>query len=102
MKLGMYIVAPKPITKAYFINTTHQSVCLRVYGLKFARKRLGRHVPMATNTSDNIKLIGRVIFMRSVYPLVVARRRFGKHVPTTTRNYWRRRFLWRPCRIKGK
>jgi hypothetical protein len=31
MKLGMYIMAPMPISTACFINSTHQSVCLRVY-----------------------------------------------------------------------
>jgi hypothetical protein len=33
MKLGMYIVAPEPITTAYSINPSHQSVCLYVYPL---------------------------------------------------------------------
>jgi hypothetical protein len=31
MKLGMYIMAPEPISSAYFINPSHQSVCLYVY-----------------------------------------------------------------------
>jgi hypothetical protein len=31
MKLGMYIMAPKPILMAYFINPAHQPVCLYVY-----------------------------------------------------------------------
>jgi hypothetical protein len=31
MKLGMYITAPEPISTAYFINPSHQSVCLFVY-----------------------------------------------------------------------
>jgi hypothetical protein len=33
MKLGMYIMAPEPISTAYFINPSHQSVCLYVYPL---------------------------------------------------------------------
>jgi hypothetical protein len=31
MKLGMYVMVPEPISAAYFINPTHQSVCLYVY-----------------------------------------------------------------------
>jgi hypothetical protein len=31
MKLGMYIMAPEPISTAYFINPSRQSVCLYVY-----------------------------------------------------------------------
>jgi hypothetical protein len=31
IKLGMYIMAPEPISKAYFINPSHHSVCLYVY-----------------------------------------------------------------------
>jgi hypothetical protein len=31
MKLGMYIMVPEPISAAYFMNPSHQSVCLYVY-----------------------------------------------------------------------
>jgi hypothetical protein len=31
MKLRLYIMAPEPISKAYFINPSHQSVCLYAY-----------------------------------------------------------------------
>jgi hypothetical protein len=31
MKLGMYIMGTEPILAAYFINPSHQSVCLYVY-----------------------------------------------------------------------
>jgi hypothetical protein len=30
MKLGMYIMAPEPISTAYVINPSHQSVCIYV------------------------------------------------------------------------
>jgi hypothetical protein len=30
-KLRTYIMAPEPISTAYFINPSHQSVCLYVY-----------------------------------------------------------------------
>jgi hypothetical protein len=33
---------------------------------------------------------------------VVARQRLSNHVPATMKNYWRRRFLRGPCRIKGE
>jgi hypothetical protein len=33
MKIGMYIMAPEPISRAYFINPIHRSACLYVYSL---------------------------------------------------------------------
>jgi hypothetical protein len=45
MKLGMYIMAPQPITMAYFINPSHQFVCLYMHPLILARKRLGKNPP---------------------------------------------------------
>jgi hypothetical protein len=50
MKLGMYIMAPEPISTAYFVNTSRLSVCLYVYPSFVARQRLGKNVPAATNT----------------------------------------------------
>jgi hypothetical protein len=50
MKLGMYVVAPEPISTVYFINTSHQSVCLRVYTLIVATQRICKNVTAATNT----------------------------------------------------
>jgi hypothetical protein len=55
MKLGMYIMAPESISTAYFINPSHQSVCLYVYLLIVARQRLGKHATMATNTHTTIE-----------------------------------------------
>jgi hypothetical protein len=49
-KRGMHIMAPEPISTAYFINPSHQSVCLYVYPLIVARQRLGKNVTAATNT----------------------------------------------------
>jgi hypothetical protein len=74
MKLGMYIMAPEPISTAYFTNPSHQSVCLHMYPyycwqsygsvkciLPFiARQRLGKHVPSSTNTRNNRIIVGRV------------------------------------------
>jgi hypothetical protein len=42
MKLGMYNMATEPIITAYFINPSHQSVCLCVYPPIVARQRLGK------------------------------------------------------------
>jgi hypothetical protein len=49
MKLGVYIMAPKPISTAYFRNPSHQSMCQYVYPHIVARQRLCKHVPAATN-----------------------------------------------------
>jgi hypothetical protein len=44
MKLGMYVMAPEPISMAYFTNPSHQSVCLCIPRM-VARKRLGKFYP---------------------------------------------------------
>jgi hypothetical protein len=85
MNIFMYIMAPEPISAAYFINPSHQFVCLYVYphivakqGLKFisrliARQQLGKHVPAETNTRSNRRVAGSVSVDLSVYPPVVYR-----------------------------
>jgi hypothetical protein len=40
MKFGMYVMEPVPISTAYFINPSHQSVCLHVYPFIVAMERL--------------------------------------------------------------
>jgi hypothetical protein len=50
MRLVMCIMAPEPISEAYFIDPSRQSVCLYVYPPIVARQRLDRHVPSAKNT----------------------------------------------------
>jgi hypothetical protein len=75
-KLGMYITAPQPISTAYFINPSHQSVCLyesMCISPIVARQRLGKHVPATTFTRDNKRTADGVSFVLSVYPLIVAR-----------------------------
>jgi hypothetical protein len=62
MKIYMHIMAPEPITKAYFINPSHQSLCLYVYPTFVARQRLGKQFPTATNTFSDRRNVGRVIF----------------------------------------
>jgi hypothetical protein len=53
----MCIVAPKPISTAYFINPSHQSV----YPPIIAMQQLSRHVPVATNTCNN-RTVDSIIF----------------------------------------
>jgi hypothetical protein len=48
--IGMYIMPPEPISRAYFISHCHQCVCLYVYSPIVARQRLGKNVTAATNT----------------------------------------------------
>jgi hypothetical protein len=58
MKLGMYIMAPEPISTAYFINSSNLSVCVSPV---VARQRLRKNVTEVTNTRNN-RIVGRVIF----------------------------------------
>jgi hypothetical protein len=50
MKLAMYIMAPEPISMVYFINPSHQSVCLYGYPPIIATQQLSKKVTMATNS----------------------------------------------------
>jgi hypothetical protein len=52
MKFGMHIIAPEPISKAYFMNLSHQSLCLYEYmhPIIVDRQRLGKTVTAALNT----------------------------------------------------
>jgi hypothetical protein len=61
MKLCMYIMASEPISTSYFINPSHQSVCLCI-SPTVARQRLGKNVTAATNT----QLLDAPFSMRSV------------------------------------
>jgi hypothetical protein len=61
MKLGMYIMASEPISTECFINPSHHSVCLCVFPCIVASQRLGWHVPVATNTCNNRRIVGGVI-----------------------------------------
>jgi hypothetical protein len=73
MQLGTYVMAPEPIPVAYFINTSHQSLCLCVSLLSLvskgsikrippfiAKQRLGKHIPAAKYTRNNRKIVGCV------------------------------------------
>jgi hypothetical protein len=54
MKLAIYIMAPNLISRAYFINPSHQSVYLYVYPPTFARQRLVKNITAATSTRATI------------------------------------------------
>jgi hypothetical protein len=55
MKLGMYIMTTQPISEAYFIYPSHQSVCLYEYTPLVASQRLVKINRAATNAQENIK-----------------------------------------------
>jgi hypothetical protein len=67
MKLGMYIMAPEPISTAYFINPSPQSACLCVHPPLVVTQWLGEDVNAATNTQATIEdLLDASFSMRSV------------------------------------
>jgi hypothetical protein len=55
MKFGMYTIATELISTAYFINPSHQSVCLYVYPAIFHRQRFGKKTTAGTNTQATIE-----------------------------------------------
>jgi hypothetical protein len=52
---GMYIIAPEPISTAYFRNPSHQSLCLSCV----PPIGLGKHVSAVTNTRMSVPIIAR-------------------------------------------
>jgi hypothetical protein len=58
----MYIMAPEPISTAYFINPSHQSVCLYVYPLIVARQRLEQTFRGNEYTQNHRRIVGSVVF----------------------------------------
>jgi hypothetical protein len=61
MKLGMYIMAPEPISTAYFINPSHHSVCLYVYPPIVASKALVKHYRGNEYTLNIRRIVGGVV-----------------------------------------
>jgi hypothetical protein len=55
IQLGMYIVAPEPISTAHFINPSHQSVCLYVYLPTVAWQRLDKIFSASMNKQATLK-----------------------------------------------
>jgi hypothetical protein len=76
-------MAPEPISMVYFINPSHQSVCMCT-APTVTRQLLRRHVSVATNTRNSRRTAGGVISKESeglyVDPPIVARQRLGRHV----------------------
>jgi hypothetical protein len=52
----------QPISTAYFINPSYQSVCLYVYPLIVASQRLGKNVTAGTNTRSSGRIVWRIVF----------------------------------------
>jgi hypothetical protein len=59
MKLGMYIMAPEPISTAYLLSVF---VSVYVSSPIVARQRFGKHIPEAKNALNNRRIIGYVAF----------------------------------------
>jgi hypothetical protein len=55
MKLGICVMVPKPIPSTYYINPSHQSVCLYVHPPIVAKQQLGKTDTAATNTHATIE-----------------------------------------------
>jgi hypothetical protein len=74
MKLGMYIMAPEPISTVYFINHFHQPVYVYVYPPIVARQRLGRKSYCRNeHISNNRRIVGCVV----LYAVRVVSRKVG-------------------------
>jgi hypothetical protein len=66
MKLGMYIIAPEPISAAYFINPSYQSAFLYEYILPIvARQRLSKNVIAAMNAHATVEELLDVVHVVS-------------------------------------
>jgi hypothetical protein len=71
MKLGMCIMAPEPISTAYFINPSHQSAYLYVYPLLVVRQRPGKNITAAMNTHATIQELLNVFYAVRVVSMKV-------------------------------
>jgi hypothetical protein len=65
MKLGAYMT-PELISAAYFINSSHQSMCLHMYTSIFASQRLSKNIPVVTNAQAIEELLGASFSERSM------------------------------------
>jgi hypothetical protein len=66
MKLGMYIMAPEPISKAPFMNPSHQPVSICASPPIVARQRIGKHVPRQRIHATIEELLDASFSIRSV------------------------------------
>jgi hypothetical protein len=59
----MYIMEPEPISTAYTMNPSQQTVCRYVYPLIVARQRLGKKNYRGNEyTRSNTGIVGRLVF----------------------------------------
>jgi hypothetical protein len=82
IKLGMHIMAPEPITMAYFINLSDQFVGLYEYPSTVARQRLGKNVSAAINTHEKIEELSETFVFYAVRVLTNESKRIVR--PRTT------------------
>jgi hypothetical protein len=61
MEFSMYLMAPEPISMAYFLNPSHQCVCLYVYPPIIARQRLDMQFPKE-KTRNNRRIVQCIVF----------------------------------------
>jgi hypothetical protein len=61
IKLGMYVMSPELTSTAYFVKSSHQSVCLHAYPVIVTRQRLSEKVTPPTNT-HGVTVFERVVF----------------------------------------
>jgi hypothetical protein len=61
MKSGMNIVAPRPISAAYFINPSHQSVCMLRIPLSLVRNGSLKRYCGNEYTRNNRRIVGPVV-----------------------------------------
>jgi hypothetical protein len=89
-----------------------------VWPLTIARHWPGKHIPMATNTCNNRRIVDRIFFyMASIiskesvcmhmYPPIITRQWLSKYVPVSPNTRSSRGivgcpFLCGPCHMKGK
>jgi hypothetical protein len=67
MKLDLSLTVLEPISTAYLINPSHQSVCLYVYSSVIAKQLLGNNVTAAKNIYSTVEDLFNASFsMRSL------------------------------------
>jgi hypothetical protein len=61
IKFGMYIMAPEPISTAYFVNPSHHSICIYMYHIFVPRQRLVKKVTVAKNIHTSLSVAVRIV-----------------------------------------
>jgi hypothetical protein len=85
IKLEMYVMTPEPISMKYFLNPSHQSVCLHVHP-SYRYWAIGKHVSIAINTRNNRRIIERECLWACIsIPLLL----LGNYYVNTFPRQWR-------------